>query len=208
METHRFCPRCATKSGEGRFCGQCGKDLLKATSASSSGSLIGSAESDPIGSGQDAFSDIQSRREDGRVGPGQWLVGREVPPGLYRFTGTFSKIDQSGHVISLSVAYSGMGLCRVFPDDYSVDVSGQAIRADVYGPYPVLERKPEGGCYLVSIDLPPGQYRVTKPGGLASWTTFDRAMKILNLRNNQDQVLVTLDPGVFAIEISGTISSV
>jgi hypothetical protein len=135
-------------------------------------------------------------------------VGREVPPGLYRYSGSFSRIDEHGQIMSISVAYAGLGLARVFPEDYSVNVVGEATRADVHGPYPVLEKNPGGGCYLVGVDIEPGQYRISNPGKLASWTTFDRNMAIINIRNNQGQILVTLDPGVFALDFQGTIQPI
>jgi hypothetical protein len=131
-------------------------------------------------------------------------VGTEVPPGLYRFSGSFASLDASDNIRGIAVAYSGLGLAKVLPSDATVQINGEAIRADHYGPYEVMAHKPSDGCYLVGIDIAPGRYRLSAPGGLASWFFFDQSMELITLNNNPEQVLVTIDESIFAVGINGT----
>jgi len=206
METFSYCPHCGTKSVGGRFCVECGFDLRQ-DDVDTSAERPNVFPDEPQQQNAQPFSEPNANRE-GVIESGQWLVGKEVPPGLYRYSGSFSRIDENGNLVSIAVAYSGLGLARVYPEDYSVDVVGEATRADLYGPYPVLEKNPGGGCYLVGVDIAPGQYRISNGQDLASWTTFDRNMQLINIRNNHGQILLTLDPSVFAVEFQGNIEPI
>jgi len=184
----KFCPACGAENPGGRFCTQCGTKLpVPASGGEQSGQAPPPADS-----------------SSQRIGSGQWIVGTEVPPGLYRFSGSFSSLDASDNIRGIAVAYSGLGLAKVLPSDATVRINGEAIRADHYGAYDVLANKPSDGCYLVGIDIPPGRYRLSAPGGLASWFLYDQSMGLITLGNNPEQVLVTIDESVFAVGFYGT----
>jgi len=184
----KFCPACGVENPGARFCTQCGSELPVAASVGTQ-----SPETPP-----------PSGNSRQTIGSGQWIVGTEVPPGLYRFSGSFASLDASDNIRGIAVAFSGMGLAKVLPSDATVQINGEAIRADHYGAYDVLANKPSDGCYLVGIDIPPGRYRLSAPGGLASWFLFDQSMSLISVNNNPEQVLVTIDESVFAVGINGT----
>lgn len=184
----RFCPACGSEGLGARFCEQCGSELPVAASGGDG----------PAATAPPAEPSSQT------IESGQWIVGTEVPTGLYRFSGSFASRDASDTIRTISVCYSGLGLAKVLPTDATVQINGQAIRADYYGSYDVLANSPSGGCYLVGIDIPPGRYRLSAPGGLASWSFFDRSMNLLSINNNPEQILVTIDESVFAVAINGT----
>lgn len=211
-----FCTQCGSASDGNRFCTNCGHQMLgEASATSADGSRpattlggsrrIGEA-STPVGS---QAPDSQSATAEGPdFGDGEWIVGSEIRPGLYRFSGTMSRQDASGQLIDIEVAYNGLGLCKVLPSDDTVTVMGWATRADRYGPFDVLEHRPADGKYLVGIDIAPGRYRLSSHDDLASWTTWDRNMNIIDIRNNAGNILLQLDASVFAVTIYGTLQAV
>ncbi len=188
MTAVKFCPACGAENPGSRFCTQCGSELPRVTSGRDEPAKAPSAPGKPSQT----------------IGSGQWIVGTEVSPGLYRFSGSFATLDASDTIREIAVAYSGLGLAKVLPSDATVQINGEAIRADHYGPYDVLANKPSDGCYLVGIDIPPGRYRLNAPGGLASWFLFDQSMNLMSVNNNPEQILVTIDESVFAVGINGT----
>jgi len=146
-----------------RFCTQCGSELPVVS---------------PCGE-EPATTPPASGKPSQTIGSGQWIVGTEVPPGLYRFSGSFASLGAADTIRGIVAAYSGLGLAKVLPSDATVQINGEAIRADHYGPYDVLANKPSDGFYLVGIDIPPGRYRLSAPGGLASWFFFDQSMNVI-----------------------------
>ena len=183
-----FCPFCGTEKPGARFCTLCGKNLPTVTSENK----------------QPGVSATPPQQTPQTIAAGQWIVGNEVPPGLYRFTGSLATLDSSDTIRTISVAYSGLGLAKVLSSDATVKITGEAMRADHYGPYDVLANQPSDGCYLVGVDIAPGRYRLSAPGALASWTFYDRSMNLTAISNNPEQILVTIDESVFAVAIRGT----
>lgn len=220
-----FCTNCGTASGGAKFCTNCGSSLDEAHLPKSSeahltkesdasltkrSSGLGSSTISDSGNDDDRedddYLDDDGEQMDGAINSGEWIVGSEIAPGLYRFSGYLARKDRHGGIISNGNANSGLGLTRVFPTDDVVEIRGQAIRADQYGAYDVLAEQPRDGCYLVGVDIEPGRYRLTAAGASAYYELLGREMERLTNGLNQGSLLVTIPSSAFAIRFTGLIS--
>lgn len=134
---------------------------------------------------------------------GQYVVGTDIAPGLYRFAGYVARLDAEMQIIVNDSVRSGLGLVLVSPHDAYFEVSGEAIRLEDYPTYDVLGQAPRGGIYLVGTDIPPGRYRIHGEGRSAYYRTFDRNMNRLNSDLNRGNIIMNLQPSVFAVEFNG-----
>jgi hypothetical protein len=142
--------------------------------------------------------------EDNEVlGAGQYIVGRDVEPGMYRFSGYVARLDQDMNIIKNESVRSGLGLVQVLKHDAYFEVSGEAIRLEGYPSYDVLSQAPRGGIYLVGTDMPAGRYRLHGDGRSAYYATYDRNMQRLNNDLNRGSLIMTIQPSVYAVEFTG-----
>lgn len=141
--------------------------------------------------------------ESAVIGPGQYVVGTDIEPGLYRYTGYVARLDSEMQIIVNDSVRSGLGLILVSPHDAYLEVSGEAIRLEDYPTYDVLSQAPRGGIYLVGTDIPTGRYRIHGEGRLASYKTFDRNMNRVNVDVNRGSLILNLQPSAFAVEYVG-----
>lgn len=165
--------------------------------------------------GQDARLPLRSQVEaqgaatsaldsvDSKVIPnGQWVVGTEVAPGYYRFTGYVARLDRQLGIITNESAYSGLGLILVSPHDTYFEVRGEAMRLEDFPVYDVQAQGVREGIYLAGTDLPYGTYRLHGEGSDAYFATYSSSMNLIRNDLNQN-VILNLDHSVFAVEIRG-----
>lgn len=134
---------------------------------------------------------------------GQWVVGNEVAPGFYRYSGYIARLDAQMGIINNDNARSGLGLVQVLPTDSYLEVSGEAVRLEDYPVYDVLANAPRDGIYLVGVDIPAGKYRLHGDGSSAYYELFDRSMKRITNNLNSGSLILDLQANTFAVGISG-----
>lgn len=134
---------------------------------------------------------------------GQWIVGRDIHPGLYRFSGYVARLDSRMGIIDNESARSGLGLIKVLPHDAYFEVTGEAIRLEDYPSYDVLANDVRDGIYLVGVDIPVGRYRIHGDGGSAYYQLLDRNMQRITNDLNRGSLILDLQPSTFAVGFSG-----
>jgi hypothetical protein len=148
----------------------------------------------------------ETEEENSAVIPaGQYVVGTDVAPGLYRFAGYVARLDSEMEVITNESVRSGLGLVRVLEHDSYFEISGEAIRVEDYPRYDVMENAPRGGIYLVGVDIMAGRYRIHGEGRSAYYATYDRQMNRTGNDLNKGSLILNLSPSVFALEFTGRI---
>ncbi len=150
----------------------------------------------------------ESQEESSVISAGQYVVGSEIEPGMYRFAGYVARLDKEMQIIDNESTRSGLGLIRVNPHDSYFEVSGEAIRLEHYPTYPVLENEPRGGIYLVGNDIPPGRYRINGEGSSAYYAVYDKQMNRLNSDLNRGSLILNLPASAYAVEFTGRIEKV
>ncbi len=155
------------------------------------------------GNRDDHLPDNQVEEENDVLGSGQYIVGRDIEPGMYRFTGYVARLDQDMNIIKNESVRSGLGLVQVLKHDAYFEVSGEAIRLEQYPKYDVLDQAPRGGIYLVGVDIPAGRYKIHGDGSSAYYATYDRNMQRLNNDFNRGSLILTIQPSAYAIEFTG-----
>lgn len=134
---------------------------------------------------------------------GQWIVGRDIEPGLYRYSGYVARLDSQMGIIENDSARSGLGLIKVLPHDAYFEVSGEAVRLEDYVKYDVLANCPRDGIYLVGVDIPVGKYRIHGDGRSAYYQLLDRNMQRITNDLNRGSLVLDLQPSTFAVGFSG-----
>lgn len=150
----------------------------------------------------------EAEQDESNVIPaGQYVVGSDISPGLYRFAGYVARLDSEMEIITNESVRSGLGLVKILEHDSYVEVSGEAVHIDDFPVYNVLENAPRGGIYLVGTDIAPGRYRLHGDGRSAYYATYDRQMNRLGNDLNKGSLIVNLQPGVYAFEFTGRIEA-
>jgi hypothetical protein len=157
---------------------------------------------------EDILTDNDVEDRDEIIGPGQYIVGRDVEPGMYRFAGYVARLDSEMNIITNESVRSGLGLVQVLKHDAYFEISGEAIRLEHYPTYDVLAQDPRGGIYLVGVDIPAGKYRIHGDGRSAYYATYDRKMQRLNNDLNMGSLIMTIQPSVYAVEFSGRLEQI
>ena len=140
---------------------------------------------------------------DGVISSGQYLVGSDVQPGLYRFAGYVSRLDSTMNIITNESTNSGLGLICINQHDTYFEVSGEAVPISAYPVYDVLGNAPRGGMYLVGVDIPAGRYKIHGDGGSAYYATYDRNLNLLNNDFNSGSLILNLSTSAFAMSFTG-----
>jgi hypothetical protein len=136
---------------------------------------------------------------------GQYIVGKDIAPGMYRFAGYVARLDASMKIITNENVQSGLGLVKVLEHDSYFEVSGEAVRLENYPVFDVLANDARGGIYLVGTDIPAGQYRIHGDGRSAYFATYDRQMVLQKNGLNNGSLIVNLEPGIYAFQFTGRI---
>jgi len=106
---------------------------------------------------------------------GTYMVGKDLPPGLYRVTlstgiltlglGYVERsrdISMSFQDIIANETFTGNGYVEILPTDKAVKVTGCYLtELDLDGLEPDLMTEIEAGIYLVGFDIAPGTYAVS-----------------------------------------------
>jgi hypothetical protein len=151
---------------------------------------------------------IETEEQSNVISAGQWLVGDEIQPGLYRFAGYVARLDAQMGIIGNESVRSGLGLVMVGSHDTYFEVSGEAISVENFPIYDVLGNAPRDGIYIAGTDLPYGKYRIHGEGGNAYYATYDRNMQRLNNDLNRGSLILDLPQSVFAVEFSGRLEQI
>ena len=165
--------------------------------------VTGGTDAGLHGKSDDHLPDDSAHEDNDIIGPGQYIVGSDVEPGMYRFTGYVARLDSDMNVITNESVRSGLGLVQVLKHDAYFEVSGEAIRLEHYPKYDVLDQAPRGGIYLVGVDIPAGKYRLHGDGSSAYYATYDRNMQRLNNDLNRGSLIMTIQPSVYSVEFTG-----
>jgi hypothetical protein len=136
---------------------------------------------------------------------GQWIVGRDIAPGVYRYSGYVARLDSQMGIINNDNARSGLGLIHIYPHDAYFEVSGEAVRLEDYPVYDVLANAPRDGTYLVGVDIPLGKYRIHGDGSSAYYELFDRNMQRVTNDLNNGSLILDLQRSAYAVGFSGRI---
>jgi hypothetical protein len=148
-------------------------------------------------------SENNEQSTDGVISSGQYVVGTDIQPGLYRFAGYVARLDSGMGIITNESVNSGLGLVLVNQHDAYFEVNGEAVPIANYPVYDVLENNPRGGIYLVGVDIPAGRYRIHGDGRSAYYETYDKTMKRINNDLNSGSLILSLGPGTFAMSFTG-----
>jgi hypothetical protein len=151
----------------------------------------------------DSSTDSQNPQLEGVISSGQYVVGSDVQPGLYRFAGYAARLDSTMNIITNESTRSGLGLISINPHDAYFEVSGEAISISSMPFYDVLINGPRGGMYLVGVDIPAGRYKIHGDGASAYYATYDKNLNLLNNDYNRGTLILTLSTSTFAMEFTG-----
>ena len=139
---------------------------------------------------------------------GQWIVGRDLQPGLYRFSGYVARLDSNMNIINNESARSGLGLILVSPHDSYFEVSGEAVSLENLPDFDALGRDVRDGTYLVGTDIPVGRYRIHGEGRSAYYALYDRNLTRITNDFNRGSLILDLQSSAFAVGISGRLEPI
>jgi len=199
----RFCNRCGSRLPEAalRFCSYCGAQLAAEPAAPRQEHATSLR---PEGAAHGASGAAVGGKPVRVVGAGQWAVGLDVKPGLYRFRGYAARLDRQMAIIQNENAESGLGLLLVRPEDSYLEISGEAIRVEELPNYDPIIEGARDGTYLVNTDLRAGSYRVhADGGGSAYFALLDRNMDLMANNVNAKSLILNLPHDVYAVQIVG-----
>jgi hypothetical protein len=140
---------------------------------------------------------------------GVYIVGEEIPPGIYRFAGYFARLDQDQEIIDNEIfdVEDGWGAMTVLESDAYVEISHVAVALEDTRPLnPITEGFTEG-TYLIGLDLPAGRYRVTPESADSSayWARLDEDGEIIDNDIADGQLIVVVRESDWALTINGAI---
>ena len=140
------------------------------------------------------------------IAPGTYLVGSEVPTGVYRVVRYWETLDDRDVILANELALdNGLTLAVITTAATYVQFAGEAVSVrDRPSVDPLLEGFTEG-TYLVGADLAPGRYRVSRADGLAYAARLDTKLDIIDNDLNQGSVILTVDPSDYAFTFRGTL---
>lgn len=142
------------------------------------------------------------------ISSGQWIVGTDISPGLYRYSGYVARLDAQMGIIENDNARSGLGLIKVSPHDAYFEVNGEAVRLEDYPVFDVLANSPRDGKYLVGVDIPVGKYRIHGDGSSAYYQLMDRNMQRVTNDLNRGSLILDLQGSTFAVGFSGRLERI
>lgn len=182
------CNNCGADKQEGsRFCGNCGAAY----------------------EAHSAHDDAPSTPADPNVfGPGTYIVGREIQPGLYRYQGYFARRDAHDGIIANGNTRSGLGLFKVDRNDELVEISGEAIAVEFMPSVDPIASKYREGEYIVGVDIAPGRYRISESSGIAFAFVQDRNLATVRSESNRGSSIVNLTSSDFSLRFSGFIERI
>lgn len=155
--------------------------------------------------------------------PGTYLVGTDLPAGLYKVT---SSGDSQSHVARLSgldgefkniisndIFGSGGGYIEVSPSDKAFKISGGTATLIDYSTYnPTIKTTVTDGTFLVGKDIAPGTYKVSLNNGKTSYVSRESGL------DGTSDIIIAIDsfgvgggyievlPSDLAVGVYGTIT--
>lgn len=136
---------------------------------------------------------------------GVYQVGTEFQPGVYRVLGYWARLDAAQEIIDNEITDDCSSIMVVKDTDAYVDISGAAINVnDSIAVDPITEGCTDG-TFLVGYDIAPGQYKVMPVDGNAYWARLDGDLEIIDNDIGEGQLIVVIQAGDYAINISGTL---
>lgn len=139
-------------------------------------------------------------------GPGTYLVGTEIAPGVYRTNGYWSVNSADGGIIDNDLIMSGTNIAVIPEGAATVKFSGEAMAiADSRVIDPIAEGFSEG-TYVVGKDLQPGQYRVS--GANAYAARLDANLGIIDNDLADGSVILMIDPSDAYFKFSGILEKI
>lgn len=139
-------------------------------------------------------------------GPGTYLVGTEIPPGVYRTNDYWSVNSADGEIIDNDLIRSGTTIAVIPEGAATVKFSGEALAIADSAVYdPIVEGFTEG-TYVVGVDIQPGQYRVS--GSSAYAARLDGNLEIIDNDLADGSVILMVDPSDAYFKFSGTLEKI
>lgn len=139
-------------------------------------------------------------------GPGTFLVGTEIPPGVYRTNDYWSVNSADGEIIDNDLIRSGTTIAVIPEGAATVKFSGEAMAIADSAVYdPIVEGFTEG-TYVVGVDIQPGQYRVS--GSSAYAARLDGNLEIIDNDLSDGSVILMVDPSDAYFKFSGTLEKI
>lgn len=139
-------------------------------------------------------------------GPGTYLVGTEIAPGVYRTNGYWSVNSADGEIIDNDLIRSGTTIAVIPEGAATVKFSGEALAIADSAVYdPIVEGFTEG-TYVVGVDIQPGQYRVS--GSNAYAARLDGNLEIIDNDLADGSVILMVDPSDAYFKFSGTLEKI
>ena len=143
------------------------------------------------------------------LGQGVLRVGSEISPGVYSSPADghadyAARLDGNQDIISNQ--YADRVLIEVKPTDTYVELDGTFLG---YQPRPITPPPAGGidvdGTWVVNTEVTPGTYRLLPTDGSAYWARLGDANGDNILANDYQngQTYITVQPGDFAVELSG-----
>ncbi|MDH3299936.1 MAG: DUF4214 domain-containing protein [Acidimicrobiia bacterium] len=140
------------------------------------------------------------------IPPGTYLVGSEVPPGVYRVVRYWATLDEDNDILDNEfVLDNGLALAVVTSKATSVQFAGEAVGLRDRPNVDPLGLGFTEGTYLVGADLQPGRYRVRSADDLAYAARLDANLGIIDNALNQGSVILTIGPSDYAFTFRGTL---
>lgn len=135
------------------------------------------------------------------TGSGTYFVPGEFAPGTYRVVGYWARLDNDLEIIDNDLERDGFSLLIVRETDSFIEISGEAVPLEAL---PVVNAlNAEAGTYLVNIDIQPGLYRVTNPGGSAYGARLDAELDIIDNELSDGSILLRVASTDFAFQFTG-----
>jgi hypothetical protein len=142
------------------------------------------------------------------IGPGTYLVGSEVPAGVYRVARYWATFDADREILANDLVADGVSLAVIPSSAAFVQFAGEAV---ALRDRPVVDPIADGhtdGTYLVGPDLAPGRYRVTRSDGLAYGARLDTTLDIIDNDLNPGSIILTVQPTDYAVTFAGRLERI
>jgi hypothetical protein len=143
------------------------------------------------------------------IGPGTYIVGRDIQPGGYRVSGYFARLDTNMDIIDNDGVYNKTGLTYVVvePSDAYLELSGETIAIEDFPVYDPLIAGATEGTYLVNVDIQPGRYRIVNTNyAYAARLSCNR--DIIDNAGNTGNVIIIIKASDCLFSFSGVLTRI
>lgn len=139
--------------------------------------------------------------------PGMYLVGSEIPAGVYRTDGYWARLDDNDEIITNDLILDcGYNILVVKASDAVIELSGTAVKLQDLAKVDPIASAFTCGTYVVGKDIQPGKYRVK--GDMAYASRLDSNLNIIDNSLSENTVIISVDSSDAYFSFTGQLEKI